>query len=93
MFFSKATNFFITHLFSLRNGQYFCLGYFSQMHHNEHGLQISNQSKTKSKLTDMAASGEGSVSNVGHQEKGNGLLLYLNNYSFYAQKVSKIDYQ
>lgn len=22
------------------------------------------------------------------QDKGNGLLLYLNNYSFYAQKVS-----
>ncbi|KAG8312859.1 hypothetical protein J6590_013196 [Homalodisca vitripennis] len=34
----------------------------------------------------MAATGSEAVSSPKEQEKGNGLLLYLNNYSFYAQK-------
>lgn len=37
---------------------------------------------------DMAAAGGELGSTPKQIEKGNGLLLYLNHYSFYAQKVS-----
>lgn len=36
---------------------------------------------------EMAAAGDRTGSARNQNEKGNGLLLYLNHYSFYAQKV------
>lgn len=71
-------------VFNSHGGRLFCLGYVSHLlNYNvnlKEGVLHSNncQSVTKT-MADHSA--------ISKQDKGNGLILYLNNYSFYAQKV------
>ncbi|XP_046660311.1 ganglioside-induced differentiation-associated protein 1 isoform X1 [Homalodisca vitripennis] len=91
MFFSQAAKVLLNRLCALKTGQCLCVGYvynFSYFSNSNSNLQDRNlNSNYHTDVKVMAATGSEAVSSPKEQEKGNGLLLYLNNYSFYAQKV------
>lgn len=99
MTFFKSTS-IIFKLLMLRNGQFFSLAYISHLKNEQTNLNYDLHNS--SKAYDVGSRNDTSHSpcislvytnmagNEGvtvQQKKGNGLLLYFNNYSFYAQKV------
>lgn len=70
---------------NLKNVQICSFGYIFTM--GSTYIQKSNLPNYHTAAKEMAAAGDTTGSARDQNEKGNGLLLYLNHYSFYAQKV------